>query len=117
MSLEQVLDQIEQDVQLARRITHWQHLPARPAHFGEFPAAIDPRLIHALRNGGIEQPYTHQATALAAVLRGENVVVVTPTALGDPGRGTVSLWCMGVNQHSRGTWMNNLITDLHLVTG
>ncbi len=36
---------------------------------------------------------------------------------GAPGRGTVSLWCMGVNQHVRGTWMNNLITDLHLVTG
>jgi nitrate reductase NapA len=32
-------------------------------------------------------------------------------------RGTVSLWCMGVNQHVRGTWMNNLITDLHLLTG
>ena len=36
---------------------------------------------------------------------------------GDPGRGTVSTWCMGVNQHTRGTWMNNLITDLHLITG
>ena len=36
---------------------------------------------------------------------------------GDLDRGTVSLWCMGVNQHVRGTWMNNLITDLHLVTG
>ena len=36
---------------------------------------------------------------------------------GDPDRGTVSTWCMGVNQHTRGTWMNNLITDLHLVTG
>ena len=36
---------------------------------------------------------------------------------GDKDRGTVSLWCMGVNQHVRGTWMNNLITDLHLVTG
>ena len=35
----------------------------------------------------------------------------------DQDRGTVSLWCMGVNQHTRGTWMNNLITDLHLVTG
>ncbi|MCA9269443.1 MAG: molybdopterin-dependent oxidoreductase, partial [Planctomycetales bacterium] len=34
-----------------------------------------------------------------------------------PTRGTVSLWCMGVNQHSRGTWMNNLINDLHLITG
>jgi len=36
---------------------------------------------------------------------------------GDLSRGTVSLWCMGVNQHTRGTWMNNLITDLHLITG
>ena len=36
---------------------------------------------------------------------------------GDLNRGTVSLWCMGVNQHTRGTWMNNLITDLHLLTG
>jgi nitrate reductase NapA len=35
----------------------------------------------------------------------------------DPSRGTVSLWCMGVNQHTRGTWMNNLITNLHLLTG
>ncbi len=35
----------------------------------------------------------------------------------DRRRGTVSLWCMGVNQHSRGTWMNNLINNLHLVTG
>ena len=32
-------------------------------------------------------------------------------------RGTVSLWCMGVNQHTRGTWMNNLLNNLHLVTG
>lgn len=36
---------------------------------------------------------------------------------GDSSRGTVSLWCMGVNQHTRGTWMNNLINDLHLLTG
>jgi nitrate reductase NapA len=36
---------------------------------------------------------------------------------GDMAKGTVSLWCMGVNQHTRGTWMNNLITNLHLVTG
>jgi len=36
---------------------------------------------------------------------------------GDRNRGTVSMWCMGVNQHVRGTWMNNLITDLHLLTG
>ncbi len=36
---------------------------------------------------------------------------------GEQSRNTVSLWCMGVNQHTRGTWMNNLINDLHLITG
>lgn len=36
---------------------------------------------------------------------------------GDSQRGTLSLWCMGVNQHVRGTWMNNLLNDLHLITG
>ncbi|MCA9123821.1 MAG: molybdopterin-dependent oxidoreductase [Planctomycetales bacterium] len=36
---------------------------------------------------------------------------------GDKKRSTLSLWCMGVNQHVRGTWMNNLINDLHLLTG
>ncbi len=36
---------------------------------------------------------------------------------GNQRRNTVSVWCMGVNQHVRGTWMNNLITDLHLLTG
>ncbi len=28
-----------------------------------------------------------------------------------------SLWCMGVNQHTRGTAMNNLIHGLHLLSG
>jgi nitrate reductase (cytochrome) len=36
---------------------------------------------------------------------------------GDRARNTMSLWCMGVNQHVRGTWMNNLITNVHLLTG
>ena len=36
---------------------------------------------------------------------------------GDPGRKVVSFWCMGVNQHTRGTWMNNLIYNIHLLTG
>jgi nitrate reductase (cytochrome) len=36
---------------------------------------------------------------------------------GEQSRNTLSLWCMGVNQHTRGTWMNNLINNLHLITG
>jgi nitrate reductase (cytochrome) len=29
----------------------------------------------------------------------------------------MSLWCMGANQHTRGTWINNLIYNIHLLTG
>lgn len=30
---------------------------------------------------------------------------------------TMSLWCMGINQRTRGVWANNLISNLHLLTG
>jgi len=36
---------------------------------------------------------------------------------GDKNKKVVSLWCMGMNQHSRGTWINNLVYNIHLLTG
>lgn len=30
---------------------------------------------------------------------------------------SLSLWCMGANQRTRGVWANNLISNLHLITG
>jgi nitrate reductase NapA len=36
---------------------------------------------------------------------------------GNPRYKVMSFWTMGVNQHTRGTWMNNLIYNLHLLTG
>lgn len=36
---------------------------------------------------------------------------------GDPSVGVVSLWVMGMNQHTRGTWINNLVNNIHLLTG
>jgi nitrate reductase NapA len=35
----------------------------------------------------------------------------------DRSRRVMSLWCMGVNQHTRGTWMNNLVYNIHLLLG
>jgi len=32
-------------------------------------------------------------------------------------KGTVSMWCMGLNQRIRGVWANNLVNNLHLLTG
>jgi nitrate reductase (cytochrome) len=36
---------------------------------------------------------------------------------GDPSRKVMSLWCMGMNQHTRGTWINNLVYNIHLLVG
>jgi nitrate reductase NapA len=35
----------------------------------------------------------------------------------DPDIKVVSYWTMGFNQHSRGTWANNLVYNIHLLTG
>jgi nitrate reductase (cytochrome) len=29
----------------------------------------------------------------------------------------LSLWCMGMNQHTRGTWINNLVYNVHFLSG
>lgn len=35
----------------------------------------------------------------------------------DPDRKIMSLWTMGFNQHTRGTWVNGLMYNVHLLTG
>ncbi len=35
----------------------------------------------------------------------------------DPDRKVMSLWTMGVNQHVRGVWVNQMIYNVHLLTG
>jgi nitrate reductase NapA len=38
-------------------------------------------------------------------------------AYADPDRKVMSLWTMGFNQHTRGTWANGLVYNVHLLTG
>ncbi|GAB4289888.1 MAG: nitrate reductase catalytic subunit NapA [Roseovarius sp.] len=35
----------------------------------------------------------------------------------DPNRKVMSLWTMGFNQHSRGSWVNSLLYNVHLLVG
>ena len=35
----------------------------------------------------------------------------------DPDTKVMSLWTMGVNQHTRGVWVNNMLYNVHLLTG
>ena len=63
-------------------VTAWRRFPAEPAHFADYPAAVDDRLRAALAAGGIARPYVHQAEAMAHALAGRHVVTITPTASG-----------------------------------
>ncbi len=67
---------------IGRNFTAVQHMPAQAAQFGEIPDGLDGRVIELLRRRGIQQLYSHQSEAIGAVLRGEDTVVVTPTASG-----------------------------------
>ena len=35
----------------------------------------------------------------------------------DPGTKVMSLWTMGFNQHVRGVWANQMVYNIHLLTG
>jgi len=63
-------------------ITATRHFPARPPVLVPFPASLDPRIGDALRARGIAELYSHQGRAWDLIVKGQNVVVVTPTASG-----------------------------------
>ncbi|HKG56822.1 MAG TPA: DEAD/DEAH box helicase [Candidatus Limnocylindrales bacterium] len=77
-----VLDDILTDPSLSRGVVHHEVIPARDAEWAPFPGWLDERIRAGLASRGIDQLYTHQAAAIDAVHRGEDVVVVTPTASG-----------------------------------
>ena len=79
---ETVLARLLDEPSLARGVVHHEVLPPREAAYADFPERLDERIRGGLRAKGIERLYTHQAEAIEAVLAGEDVVVVTPTASG-----------------------------------
>ncbi|MFI5943875.1 DEAD/DEAH box helicase [Streptomyces uncialis] len=77
-----VLDRLAARQGRATRITHTEHLPPRAGRHADWPEAIRPEVIDAIRAAGIERPWAHQATAARHALDGESVVVATGTASG-----------------------------------
>ena len=78
----ETLDRLRLNPNYMKNIVAWERFPARPARYGPWPSALDPRLAAAVQRRGIESLYTHQSQAVEAALRGQNVVVVTGTASG-----------------------------------
>lgn len=79
---------------IERLLEHWsathadrhhsahRQLEALPATTVPLPPTLDPRLKQALGRLGVSELYSHQARALEAAERGEDIVVATPTASG-----------------------------------
>jgi nitrate reductase NapA len=44
-------------------------------------------------------------------------IMYLASLFGDPDKKVTSFWCMGMNQHTRGTWINNLVYNCHLLVG
>ncbi|WP_370132817.1 DEAD/DEAH box helicase [Streptacidiphilus sp. EB103A] len=64
------------------RLTHTEHLPARPARYADWPEEIRPEIAVAVEGIGIARPWTHQAEAASLAMSGQNVVIATGTASG-----------------------------------
>jgi DEAD/DEAH box helicase domain-containing protein len=63
-------------------VTAIQRFPSREAQWAPVPGWVCPELVQAYASKGISRLYSHQAEAAEKVRRGENVVIVTPTASG-----------------------------------
>lgn len=82
MNIDQLLGVLRQNPEFMQCVTHWHTDPPRPARYADWPACVDEKLPPMLRQRGVERLYTHQAQAIEASARGEDIVVVTPTASG-----------------------------------
>ncbi|NYS61125.1 nitrate reductase catalytic subunit NapA [Vreelandella salicampi] len=70
--------------------------------FDEFAEYVKPyTLERAARESGVSESRLQALAELYA----------------DPDKKVMTFWTMGVNQHTRGVWVNNLIYNLHLLTG
>ena len=75
---------------------------ATPATFEEFAAFVSTyTLDYTARLSGVPAEKLQRLAELYA----------------DPDKKVVSFWTMGFNQHARGTWVNNMIYNVHLLTG
>jgi DEAD/DEAH box helicase domain-containing protein len=82
MNVAQIIDRLKLNREFCENLTTWQTIPDKPARFGGFPERLNPQLVAGLQKRGIHNLYTHQSEAIEAVLEGDNVCVVTPTASG-----------------------------------
>lgn len=82
MKIETFIQELLNSKDYRGQVVAHKRLPARQACYGEPERPLPEILRSALIQMGIERLYSHQATALDAIRRGEDVVIVTSTASG-----------------------------------
>ncbi|MCT9809946.1 periplasmic nitrate reductase subunit alpha [Acidovorax sp. Be4] len=75
---------------------------AKPATFEEYAQFVSTYTLE----------HTAEMTGVPA-----NRLLALAELYADPNRKVMSFWTMGFNQHTRGTWANNLVYNIHLLTG
>jgi DEAD/DEAH box helicase domain-containing protein len=79
-ALGSLIEELRLDARLGKQLLYGTHLPGSEARYGELELAAP--VSQALGRGGVPRLWTHQTEGIAAVRRGENVLVTTPTASG-----------------------------------
>ncbi len=82
LSLAAVVEALRGDAKLGPQLLHVAHLPAAAARAGTLEPPLPAPLAGALAAAGVPGLWSHQAEALAAARRGEDVLITTPTASG-----------------------------------
>jgi DEAD/DEAH box helicase domain-containing protein len=81
-ALSSLIEEVHRDSRLGKQLRYAAHLPGSEARYGELDPPLPEPISRALGRGGVPRLWTHQTEGIAAVRRGENVLVTTPTASG-----------------------------------
>src|SRR5215210_33534 len=81
-SFPDLIDDIRADAKLGRQLSYAAYLPGSEPVYAELDPPLPGPLAQAISRGGVPRLWSHQAEGIAAVRRGENVLITTPTASG-----------------------------------
>ncbi|GHA47086.1 periplasmic nitrate reductase subunit alpha [Photobacterium aphoticum] len=100
----------ETDIGYGLRDEHPLQQQAKHANSGKmFPMTFEEY------KASVAEYTVEKASAMSGVP--EDKLIELAKQYADPNRKVMSLWTMGMNQHTRGVWMNSLVYNIHLLTG
>lgn len=80
--IEEYLNALEHSRKYGPQVVCHRKTAATEPVWDKMPQGLHPEISQMLRASGIKQLYSHQAEAISGILRGEDVLVATPTASG-----------------------------------